>query len=181
MVKQDSSALVEAAAAFEAELDSYARLGELFVKTTLGSVKHLERANTTLQEIAACEGRLQGAGQRLVGALAAARGAQEELAKAVVAQVPKVHERNQQLQALMAELAALAGEVGALNATIGQRTAEPQQARDLATDVMGLSDRAATLAERAREAEFEELSTQAHALHQKLVVIGKKLAAAGGN
>ena len=33
----------------------------------------------------------------------------------------------------------------------------------------------------ARDAEFEELATQAHALHQKLQAIGMKLAQVGGN
>ena len=53
MSKSDS-ALVEAAAKFASELESYARLGDLFLKTPLSSVKHLERANQTLADIAGC-------------------------------------------------------------------------------------------------------------------------------
>ena len=68
-----ASPLADAAAAFDDELAAYARLGDLFLKTPLSSVKHLERANTTLGEIAASEERLQAAGQRMVQALAAAR------------------------------------------------------------------------------------------------------------
>ena len=52
MAKQDRTPLVDAAQEFDDQLATYARLGELFLKTPLGSVKHLERANQTLQEIA---------------------------------------------------------------------------------------------------------------------------------
>ena len=57
MAKQDN-ALADAAAGFDDELAAYTRLGDLFLKTPLSSVKHLERANATLAEIAACEERL---------------------------------------------------------------------------------------------------------------------------
>jgi hypothetical protein len=188
MAKQDPSPLVEAAASFDEELATYARLGELFLKTPLSSVKHLERANTTLAEIAACEGRLQAAGQRMVQALAAARDHQESLAKEVVAHVPLVQGRNQRLTELMTELSSVAGEVGGLNTVIAAhrdngdttKTPTPEDARGVSTTVFALAERAQKLATTAREAEFEELATQAHALHQRLDAIGKKLQKAGG-
>ena len=124
MTKQDTSGLVEAAAAFDAELATYTRLGKLFVSTPLGSVKHLERANATLSDIAACEERLQTAGQTLVAALAGSRQGQEQLAKLVVDHVPVVQARNKQLQDLMGELAAVAGEVSAVNEKIATRALE---------------------------------------------------------
>jgi hypothetical protein len=187
MAKQDESPLVEAAAEFDQELANYARLGDLFLKTPLSSVKHLERANTVLAELAGCEERLQAAGQKLVKALAAARDHQEQLAKEVVAHVPAVQQRNIKLQELMGELTGVAGEVGGLNAIIqgkaenGDATANPTaaDARDVSETVLALSSRAEKLATTAREAEFEELATQAHALHQRLQAIGKKLAKAG--
>src|SRR5512139_3250265 len=101
---KDSSPLPEAAAEFDKELATYARLGRLFIETPLSSVKHLERANSTLGEIAQCEERLQKAGQTLVKALSASRDQQEELAKAVVAHVPNLQARNQRLQQLMTEM-----------------------------------------------------------------------------
>lgn len=188
MAKQDTSPLSEAAAAFDSELASYARLGKLFLETPLSSVKHLERANTTLAEIAACEERLQAAGQALVKALTAARSQQELLATDVVAHVPVVQGRNQRLQDLMKELGAVAAEVAGLNDLIGQhkdngdatKTPTQSQALDVSQTVLALSDRAEQLAGTAREAEFEELATQAHSLHQRLQVIGKKLQKAGG-
>jgi len=189
MAKQDPSPLVEAAASFDEELATYARLGELFLKTPLSSVKHLERSNGALAELAGCEERLQASGQRLVKALAAARDQQEQLAKDVVAHVPAVQQRNHRLQELMAELTAVAGEVGALN-TVIQGKAEngdatvgvtKTDALDLSERVLVLSERAEKLAAAAREADYEELATQAHALHQRLATIGKKLQKVGGD
>ena len=185
---KDPSPLADAAAAFDAELAAYARLGKLFLETPLSSVKHLERANTTLAEIAACEERLQTAGQRLVQALAAARDRQEQLAKEVVAHVPALQQRNKRLQELMTELGAVAQEVAGLNEVIsqvkdnGDESAGPtqQDARDVSETVLALSARAQQLAGTAHEAEFEELATQAHSLHQRLLVIGKKLQKVGG-
>jgi len=187
MAKIESTPLVEAAAEFDTELSSYARLGELFLKQPMSSVKHLERANNLLGEIAGCEERLQQAGQKLVKALAAARDQQEQLAKDVVAHVPAIQQRNARLQELMGELTGLAGEVGGLNTLIqskaenGDASAQPtaKDARDVSETVLGLSTRAEALAGTAREAEFEELALQAHALHQRLQAIGKKLAKVG--
>ena len=166
MAKVESTPLVEAAAEFDTELSSYGRLGELFLKAPLSSVKHLERANQLLGEIAGCEERLQQAGQKLVKALAGARDEQEQLAKNVVAHVPAIQQRNARLQELMGELTGLAGEVGGLNALIqskaenGDSSASPtaKDARDVSETVLGLSTRAEQLAAVAREAEFEELA-----------------------
>ena len=189
MAKPDDSALVIAAAAFSEELASYSRLGELFIKTPLGSVKHLERANQLLADIATCEGRLQTAGQELVKALSGSREHQEALAKSVVAHVPALQQRNERLRELMAELTAVAGEVSGLNTLITTRgengDLEPHvptaaQALDVSATALALSERAAALAATAQASELEELATQAHSLHQRLQAIGKKLAKAGG-
>jgi hypothetical protein len=187
MAKTESE-LAEAASAFEEELAAYARLGELFLKTPLSSVKQLERANTTLGEIAACEERLQAAGQRMVKALSASRTRQEELSRDVLAHVPLVQERNRRLNELMTELTAVAGEVGGINHALagrrenGDATRPPsvEDARGISGTVLALSERAERLAATARDAEFEELATQAHALHQRLQAVGKKLQSAGG-
>lgn len=187
MAKPDP-ALAEAAAVFDQELASYSRLGDLFLKTPLSSVKQLERANTTLAEIAACEERLQAAGQRMVQALAASRAHQEQLAKDVVAHVPAVQARNKRLNELMSELTAVAGDVGGLNASLAghrengdaSKPPTPGEARDISATVFALSERAEQLAVTARQDEFEELATQAHALHQRLQAVGKKLEKAGG-
>jgi len=185
MAKPDT-ALAAAAAAFDEELTAYTRASELFLKTPLSSVKQLERANQALAEIASSEERLQTAGKHMASALAASRSHQEQLAGEVVARVPMVQARNRQLNELMAELTAVAGEVGSLNSVIaghrdnGDASKPPApptagDARDVSATVFALSDRAEQLSVSAREAEFEELATQAHSLHQRLQTIGKKL------
>ncbi|MGE0872393.1 MAG: hypothetical protein AB7P03_27815 [Kofleriaceae bacterium] len=182
MVKQASSPLMEAATAFDDELAQYMRLGEQFLKTPLDSVKHLERANTTLTELAACEERLQKLGEVLVKAFTTVRDQQDSLAKSVIAYVPTMQARNQKLQDLMKELGGVANEVSGLNAVVlgrpenGNNTKPPPvNANDVSEAVLGVSERAAKLAEEAHAADFEELATQAHALHQRLLAIGKKL------
>jgi len=174
MAKPDPSALVAAAQSFDDALVDYTRLGELFIKTPLGSVKHLERANATLAEIAACEERLQEGGRQLVAALGAARERQEQLAGDVVAHVPAVQARNKLLQDQMAELTAVASAVGELNVAIAAQR-ENVSAKEIAATTRSLSARAEELAATARSAQFEELATQAHSLHQKLQAVAKKL------
>ena len=177
---KDPSPLTEAAAAFDAELVTYARLGELFIKTPLTSLKHLERANQTLGEIADCEQRLQDGGKKLIEALSAARSRQETLSNQVVAHAPTVQARNSQLKDLMLQMGQLASDVAGVNAKIVQQTgdgSEPPKADpgEVSGSLLALSDRAKKLAADANAAELEELAQQAHALHQRLEAIGQKL------
>jgi len=184
---KDPSPLSDAAAAFDAELVVYARLGELFLKTPLTSLKHLERANQTIGEIADCEQRLQDCGKRLIEALTAARGKQESLSNAVVAHAPTVQARNAKLKELMLAMGQIATEAAAVNAQVlsqnGDETKEggAPDPGAVSSAVLAISERALTLAGAASEADFEELSQQAHTLHQRLKAIGQKLQKAAGN
>ncbi|MGE5183672.1 MAG: hypothetical protein ACM31C_16485 [Acidobacteriota bacterium] len=183
MPKPESSPLLAAAASFVEQLSSYARLGELFLKTPLTSVKHLERANQVLGEIADCEGKLQGAGKQLIEALSAARQQQEQLANDVIAHAPEVTARNTRLKELMIEMGQLASDVAQVNSTVTSSNGETAQADpgEVSASVLALSSRAEQLAATARDAQFEEIATQAHALHQRLAAIGHKLQKAAGN
>ena len=186
MAKTPGSPLTAAAASFDEVLATYARLAELFVKTPLTNVKQLERANATLDELAACEPKLQAAAQVLLGALGDARSRQEQLAGEVVAHAPTLQRRNQELRALMDEMAKLAEDVSQLNSAIATDPAASGDAAapdvgDVGAKVLAMSERAEQLADAARTAEFEEIATQAHALHQRLLVIGKKLQRAAPN
>jgi len=186
MAKSDSP-LVQAATQFDEELAIYSRLGELFLKTPLTSLKQLERANQILGEIADCEQRLSDAGKRLIEALTAARQTQEGLSQGVVAHAPTVQARNTKLRELMAAMAALASDVQGVNALVLQKNGDQEQDKakpdpgDVSAKVLELSDRADALATSCREAEFAELAEQAHSLHQRLKAIGTKLQKAAGN
>jgi hypothetical protein len=183
---KEPSPLSEAAAAFDAELVIYARLGELFLKTPLTSLKHLERANETIGQIAECEQRLQDCGKRLIEALTQARAKQENLSNAVVAHAPTVQARNAKLKELMLQMGQLATDAAAVNAQVlsqngdGGEGGKPDPG-EVSSAVLAISERALTLAGAAHDAEFEELSQQAHSLHQRLKAIGQKLQKAAGN
>jgi chromosome segregation ATPase len=184
---KEPSPLTEAATAFDAELVIYARLGELFLKTPLNSLKHLERANETIGQIAECEQRLQDCGKRLIEALTAARAKQEGLSNAVVAHAPNVQARNAQLKDLMLQMGQLASDAAAVNAQVlsqnGDETKEGTKVdpSEVSSAVLAISERALALAGAAHDADFEELSSQAHTLHQRLKAIGQKLQKAAGN
>ncbi len=186
MAKPEPTMLLSAAESFDAALAAYARLGELFLKTPLSSVKHLERANQLLGEIADCEQKLQDAGKSLIEALAESRQRQEQLSAAVIAHAPELQARNTRLKELMTEMGQLATDVAAVNEQVVGRNGDEQKAAkpdpgEVSGAVLALSQRAEQLATVAREAEFEEVATQAHALHQRLKAIGQKLQKAAGN
>ena len=186
MAKSDSP-LVEAAAAFDEALAAYSRLGELFVKTPLSTLKHLERANQILGEIADCEQRIAEVGKRLVEAISGARQRQEQLSQSVVAHAPIVQARNAKLRELMSAMGELAADVQSVNALVLQRNGEHEgdaakpDPGDVSSKVLALSERADQLATTCREADFAELAEQAHSLHQRLKAIGTKLQKAAGN
>lgn len=174
--KKHESALVDAALAFDEALQAHARATELFVRASLGSVKHIERANELLGEIAAAEEMLRERGATLGAAVAAARDQQQREAESVIARLPQLRERNEQLQQLLQAFQTLGGEAGAINAAAPSTTPA-----ELAGAVAAMSDRAAALAVEARDQGFEELANQAHALHQKLAATARKLASAAPN
>lgn len=176
MTKPDGSALVAAASDFDQELASYQRLGELFLRAPLDTVKHLERAKATLDELAGCEGRLQAAAHHLIAALGEARARQEDVAARVVGHAPALQARNARLAELLAQLQAIASEVAAINQNV--TGSEMTDVPEVAERVLGLSSRAEALAGEARAADFAELADQAHALEQRLRAIAKKLGAA---
>src|SRR6476469_10426754 len=186
MAKSDSP-LVIAATEFDEVLAVYSRLGELFLKTPLTTLKHLERANQTLGELADCEQKLQDTGRKLIEALTAARQTQERLSQEVIAQAPMLKERNGQLRDLMTQMGALAADVQGVNALVSSKNGDTQQpaqapdAGEVSSKVLELSQRAEALATSAREVDFAELAEQAHALHQRLKAIGTKLGKATGN
>ena len=186
MAKSDSP-LVQAATQFDEELAIYARLGELFLKTPLTTLKQLERANQTLGEIADCEQRLSDAGKRLIEALTGARQQQEQLSQNVVDHAPTVQGRNAKLRELMQAMSALAADVQSINTQLLAKNGDQAQDAtqpdpgDVSSKVLALSERADQLANTCREADFAELAEQAHSLHQRLKAIGTKLQKAAGN
>ncbi len=168
--RKHASALVEAAQQLDDALEAHARAAELFTRTPLTSTKHIERANELLGEIAGAEEILRERGAALAQAVSDARDRQEQLAQDILARLPLIQERNALLQQLLTDFQLLGGEAATVNAT-----ASGSNPKDLAASLLALAERATALAVRAHDADFEELASQAHALHQKLGALAKKL------
>jgi len=180
-----ASPLVNAAQAFDDELASYAHLSDLVARAPLTTTKQLDRVNETLNAIVACEDRLRGAGQRLSDALTAARERQDQHARILLERLPLVEERNRRLRELFGQFNALGADVAALNASASQlrpdAAAAPSAAvRDVSRGLLALSERARALADVAHQAQFDELASQVHSLHQRLLAACKKLERAPG-
>jgi hypothetical protein len=176
------SPLMEAVQAFEEELATYAQLSEAFQRAPLTSTRQLERANETLGSIAACEQRLSACGQRLAEAVGQVRDRQEGLARATLERVPAVRQRMEELRGLLAQFEVVGKEAAALNETaaaLGKRGGEgddqTERARTLSTQMQALSQKAHEVAGLAHAADFEELASRAHALHQQLLSAHNKL------
>lgn len=186
MAKSDSP-LAAAAAAYEAEFATYQRLADLFVKTPLNTIKHLDRANESLAELAECEQRLQQNLHNILSVLTETRKVQEGLAGQVVAHAPKFKERKDMLAALTQRVADIAKDASQLNAhAVGkngdtQTDAAKPDLGEVSAKVMELADRANELHTSCRDADFDELAEQAHTVHQKLKSLATKLSKAGGN
>lgn len=177
MAKPDPTALTQAAGAFDEALAAYQRLGELFLRSPLESLKHLERTNSTLNELADAETRLQVTGQLLIAAISSSRDRQQALAQQILERAPALAVRNARLGELMAGLHEIASEVQKVNTEMA--TAGTQEHMRIA--MVALVERATALTKSAREAEFPELADQAHALCQRLIAITTKLAVVAGN
>src|SRR5688572_20324072 len=139
------SELVAAAIAFDDQLTAYARLAELLLKTPLASARHLERVNQTIDEIAAVEGKLSATGGELARAIGAAHQRQQQLAEQMVAHLPEVTRRNQELRDIVTELQQFGETTREINAaaTGGAAVLEVEQR------VVELAGRAEALAARA--------------------------------
>ncbi|HVV84010.1 MAG TPA: hypothetical protein VHE35_13135 [Kofleriaceae bacterium] len=165
------SALAAAVVAFDEQLGEYERLAELLLRTPMGTVKHLERANQTIEEIAETERRLETTGRALAEALGQARDRQQALATQIVAHLPAVQERNEALRSVLGELQQLGEALREINAAAAAGAA----VREVEERVSALADRAEALSARARDGGFEDQASQAHALHQQMLAVVRKL------
>lgn len=165
------SALAQAALAFDEQLAAYNRLADLLLRTPLTTEKQLVRANQTLEEIAAAEQGLEATGQALARAIGLAHGRQRALAEQVVAHLPAVQARNQGLRELVTEMQALGNELREINAAAAGGAA----VREVEERVAALAAQAEALAVRARDAGLDDTASQAHAMHQQMLAVVRKL------
>jgi uncharacterized coiled-coil DUF342 family protein len=170
--KGPESRLVAAALAFDEQLAAYGRLAELLLKTPLESTKQLERVNQTIGEISAVEERLGATGRELAQAVGEARDQQQTLAERMVAHLPEVNRRNQELRDVVAELQQIGEVTQELNTATSSGTAAVLEVEER---VKALAERAEALAVRARATGFDDVASQAHAVYQQLLAVARKL------
>jgi chromosome segregation ATPase len=182
-----ASALVDAANAFDHSLRRFADLVDVLSKAKLNSRHGLERAAEGLSELARCEGNLQAQAQALVGALGAARDAQQAQTEVVRARALEIQQRTGEYAAIMGRFEALGSDAAELNAMAqqlaGRRSAgdtdQPVREGELPSLLSALNElqertsavasTGASLAADARAADFEELFRKVDSLRQQLL------------
>ena len=187
-----SSSLLAAAEAFDVELGRFAHLTEGARRGTLSSQRSLERAAELLKEVADCEEQMQAQARALMAALAEARAQQEAQAALVSQRAEELRQRTVVYGELLQRFQQLGEDAAELNG-MGQRlslkkreagASEADMAKDpeLASGLRLLSERMASVAERARDlestardADFEDVARQADSLRQQLLAARNKV------
>jgi hypothetical protein len=191
--RAESSPLLAAAEAFDAELERFAHLTEAARHGSLSSQKALERAAEALKEIADCEEQMQTQARALMVALGAAREQQERQAALAAQRAEQVRDRTAVYGELLTRFQALGAEAADLNA-MGQNLSarkpdtggaagaaaarDPAFAnglRDLAQRMGEVADHAQGLLTAARDADFEDVARQAESLRQQLLAARNKV------
>jgi len=186
--KQPPSPLVDAVTAFDESLRRYRTLAGAAQRGDLDSQNSLERAGETLSQIAACEEDLHARAQTLMGALAAARDAQQAEAEAVRARALEIQTRTDDYRRVLGTFEAIGTDASALNATAQGLAARGRTPEDMVKDgelVAGLdelqermaavADHAAALTADARGARFEDLARKADGLRQQILAARNKI------
>jgi len=187
--RAESSPLLAAAEAFDAELERFAHLTEAARHGSLGSQKALERAAEALKEIADCEEQMQAQARALMVALGAAREQQERQAALAAQRAEEVRDRTSVYGELLKRFQALGAEAADLNAMGQNLSARKPDAgaaaardpafanglRDLAQRMGEVADHAQGLLTAARDADFDDVARQAESLRQQLLAARNKV------
>jgi hypothetical protein len=192
--RNDKSAFLLAAEAFDDELESFYRAVQASLRAPLNSAKQLERAAQSLTQLAECEQRLGAASQTLSRAISAAHQQQLAQKQLVIDKAQAVNVRAAQFQQIMQGYQALGVAAMALNseaaALVGQKKeAEGTLATSKAKDewsaaVLALQDKMEAVAQTAQELiatsrsnDFEDIARQAESVRQQLLSVRAKLTA----
>jgi chromosome segregation ATPase len=188
---EDASPLTSAAEAFDEELQRFSTLTNALRKRQLESRHALESAAELLKDVTRCQEELQLRAQALVGALGAAREAQQAQAEVVQERAREVQQRAQEYAALTARFEEVGQQAAGLN-TLAQSLATRRgiadqslkeselpgllaQLDELRERMGSVADQAATLIDDARTARFEELCGRADSLRQQLLAARNKV------
>ena len=179
---QESSELVQAAAALEQELRQFERLAEEIRDSPLRSQKQLERMARAMGEVADADERLVAQVHTLLAALNTRRDRQQSLAAEVNARAQELQQRTAMYQELMQRFAAIGQEAKGLSSDVqalfGRMQTAPAETR--AEELIGVihavcvrmdqvAERAHALSLDAQEREFTDVARDAESLRQQLL------------
>lgn len=189
--QQDASPLTAAAEAFDEELQRFSTLTEALRRRQLDSRHALEGAAELLKDVTRCQEELQQRAQVLVGALGAAREAQQAQAEVVQERARDIQQRAQDYAALTTRFEEVGQQAAGLNTlaqNLAARRGDPDQPLreaelpgllaqlDELRERMGtVADQAASFIGDARAARFEELCSRADSLRQQLLAARNKI------
>jgi DNA repair exonuclease SbcCD ATPase subunit len=160
------------------------------VKTPLTSEKNIDRAVRAIGDAAESEKKVLSHVQALVGAIMAAREAQEASTAQLNAHAAEVSKRRVELEALLARFAKLGEVAKAMNVVVqrvsgykanpyGSETAEVTEMRtalaEVETGMTTVAGHAQELAAEADRASFEDLARQAESLRQQVLAAKNRL------
>ena len=187
--KRAASELMEAALAFDEELEHFGRLAEGVRQGPLNSQKNLERAARMFDDIGESEKRLSQAAQTLVMALNAARQRQEGHALTIQQRADLIEQRTAAAAELLQRYGAMGEKAADLNQlalgiaaknTNGERADDTEllpALGELRARMAEVTDDAKSLMVAAREADFEDIARQADSLRQQITAADGKVAA----
>jgi chromosome segregation ATPase len=176
--------LASAAAALEAELTALEGLAREAARPPLTSRKALEQSAARLGELATAEERLAPLAHALTAAFGRIAERQRALGASVTARASEITTRRAALATLLERYEGLGR--GAADLNVLAREAQTRLADDAAApsvlDLAAISERvtalvdgAHDLAEAARESQFADLASDAHALEQQLLAMRNRL------
>lgn len=188
---QDPTPLTSAAEAFDEALQRFSSLTQALRKRELDSRHALESAAELLKDVTRCQEELQARAQALVGALGAAREAQQAQADFVQERAREVQQRAQDYATLTSRFEEVGQHAAGLN-TLAQSVAARRgiadqslkdtelpavlsQLDELRERMGQVADQAAALITDARAARFEELCGRADSLRQQLLAARNKV------
>ncbi len=174
MGKHDTSELVAATAAVEAELQRFEDATSAFRKISLNSQKNVERATRALNDLADGDQHVIDSVQLLVKAISSIRDRQMAQVEHIRVKAEELKTRSIAFQALEEELRAMGEDASALTARIKQ-TPDASPPVELDAEMSALGSRAKKLAERATGEDFDDLSRVADGLRQQILAVRAKL------
>ena len=171
MAKEKQSDLAAAALAYDAEVRRFEELAAAARKTKLNSERGIARAAEALQKAGESQQRILENVQKIVAAMNAGRGAQEQEAQALFELGQRITQRRQRYGEVLQKMAALGGQA----AEIQKMLTEGNDLEGVRARMDAAATDAEAIAAEARSEDLEDLERRATSLRQQLLSAMNKL------